>query len=44
MSRGMPRAEAQKVVVDGFFAPVLQRIPFESVRERLKRAIEAKMG
>ena len=24
--------------------PVLQRIPFEGVRERLKRAIEAKMG
>ena len=44
MSRGMPRAEAQKVVVDGFFDPVLQRIPFEGVRERLKRAIEAKMG
>jgi len=44
MSRGMPRAEAQKVVVDGFFDPVLQRIPFEGVRDRLKRAIEAKMG
>ena len=44
MSRGMPRAEAEKVVVDGFFDPVLQRIPFEGVRERLKRAIEAKMG
>jgi Fe-S cluster assembly protein SufD len=44
MSRGMPRAESEKVVVDGFFDPVLQRIPFEGVRERLKRAIEAKMG
>ncbi len=43
-SRGMPRSEAEKVVVDGFFDPVLQRIPFEGVRERLKRAIEAKMG
>jgi len=44
MSRGMPRSEAEKVVVDGFFDPVLQRIPFEGVRERLKHAIEAKMG
>ena len=44
MSRGMPREESEKVVVDGFFDPVLQRIPFEGVRERLKRAIEAKMG
>ena len=44
MSRGVPRAEAEKVVVDGFFDPVLQRIPFEGVRQRLKKAIEAKMG
>ena len=44
LSRGLPRSEAQKVVVDGFFDPVLQRIPFEGVRERLKHAIEAKMG
>ena len=44
LSRGMPRAEAQKVVVDGFFDPVLQRIPFEGVRDRLKHAIESKMG
>jgi Fe-S cluster assembly protein SufD len=44
LTRGLPRAEAEKVVVDGFFDPVLQRIPFEGVRERLKRSIEAKMG
>ena len=44
MARGLPRAEAEKLVVDGFFDPVLQRIPFEGVRQRLKKAIEAKMG
>jgi Fe-S cluster assembly protein SufD len=44
MARGMPRAEAERLVVDGFFDPVLQRIPFEGVRQRLKKAIEAKMG
>jgi Fe-S cluster assembly protein SufD len=44
LTRGLPRAEAEKVVVDGFFDPVLQRIPFEGVRDRLKRSIEAKMA
>ncbi|MEP7356373.1 MAG: Fe-S cluster assembly protein SufD [Anaerolineales bacterium] len=44
LSRGLPRAEAEKVVVDGFFDPVLQRIPFAGVRDRLKSAIESKMG
>jgi Fe-S cluster assembly protein SufD len=44
MARGLPRREAEKLVVDGFFDPILQRIPFEGVRQRLKKAIEAKMG
>jgi Fe-S cluster assembly protein SufD len=44
MARGISRADAERLVVDGFFDPVLQRIPFEGVRERLKHAIEAKMG
>ncbi|MEK7326035.1 MAG: Fe-S cluster assembly protein SufD [Chloroflexota bacterium] len=44
MSRGVPRAEAEKVVVDGFFDPIMQRIPFEGVIARLKKDIEKKMG
>ena len=44
MARGLPRKEAEKLVVDGFFDPILQRIPFEGVRQRLKKVIEAKMG
>ena len=44
MSRGLPRTEAERMVVDGFFDPVMQRIPFEGVRERLKQAIVEKMG
>jgi len=44
MARGLDRAEAERLVVDGFFDPVLQRIPFEGVRQRLKKSIEAKMG
>lgn len=44
MSRGMPRAEAEKLLVDGFFDPIMQRIPFPGVITRLKKDIERKMS
>ena len=44
MSRGIPRAEAEKLVVFGFFGEVTSRIPLTGVREKLDRAIEAKIG
>uniref|UniRef100_A0A832I0I7 Fe-S cluster assembly protein SufD n=1 Tax=Eiseniibacteriota bacterium TaxID=2212470 RepID=A0A832I0I7_UNCEI len=44
MARGLPRVEAQRLIVEGFFAPVLDRIPLESVRERLRAEIERKIG
>jgi Fe-S cluster assembly protein SufD len=43
MSRGIERPMAQLMVIDGFFDELLQRIPFERVRERLQEAIEAKI-
>lgn len=43
MSRGIDRVTAERVVVDGFYDPIMQRIPFEGVRERLKETIERKM-
>jgi Fe-S cluster assembly protein SufD len=43
MSRGIPRDMATRLIVGGFFAPVIERIPLESVRERLEEAIEAKL-
>jgi Fe-S cluster assembly protein SufD len=43
MSRGIPRAEAELMVIEGFFDELLDRIPFERVRERLQAAIEAKI-
>ncbi len=43
MSRGIPVREATKLIVDGFFDPLMQRIPFEGVRERLQQSINAKM-
>jgi Fe-S cluster assembly protein SufD len=44
LSRGMPRPEAEKLVVDGFFDPIMQRIPFPGVVLRLKKDIERKMS
>jgi Fe-S cluster assembly protein SufD len=43
-SRGIPQAEAEKLVVEGFFDPIFQRIPFEGVRERFQEYIAAKMA
>ncbi len=42
-SRGIPPADAERVMVEGFFDPIMQRIPFEGVRERFQQAILNKM-
>jgi len=31
------------LIVSGFFDPIMQRIPFEEVRNRLEKAIQEKM-
>jgi Fe-S cluster assembly protein SufD len=43
MSRGMPREDAERMIVVGFFDPIMERIPFEEVRNRLGTHIEAKL-
>ncbi len=43
-SRGIPQKDAERLVVEGFFDPIMQRIPFEGVRERFHQAILEKMG
>jgi len=43
-SRGIPYREAERLIVEGFFDPIMQRIPFEGVRTRFQNAIEDKMG
>lgn len=43
-SRGIPQSEAEKLVVEGFFDPIFQRIPFDGVRERFQEYIAAKMS
>lgn len=44
MSRGIPRPVATQMVVEGFFDPIMQRIPFEGVRQRLASRIVEKVG
>src|ERR687886_828320 len=44
MSRGIPRREAEKLVVYGFFGEVTSRIPLPGLKEKLDRAIEGKIG
>jgi len=43
ISRGIPRPEAEKMIVEGFFDPIIQRIPFDGVRNRFLKAIQKKM-
>lgn len=43
MSRGIPRADAELMVAEGFFEELLERIPFERVRDRLRASLEAKI-
>ncbi len=43
MVRGISREEAERIIVQGFFEPVLQRIPLENLRIRLRRSIVRRM-
>ncbi len=43
-SRGIPQKEAEKLIVMGFFDPIMARIPFEGVQIRFQDAIREKMS
>ncbi len=43
-ARGIPKVEAERLIVEGFFDPIMQRIPFEGVRERFQESIQNKMA
>jgi Fe-S cluster assembly protein SufD len=43
MTRGLSRAEAERLIVRGFFQDVLDRIELEPVREALGAALEARI-
>ncbi|MGE5176781.1 MAG: Fe-S cluster assembly protein SufD [Hyphomicrobiales bacterium] len=44
MARGLSRLDAERLIIAGFFEPVLERIPSESLRTLVTEAIERKAG
>jgi Fe-S cluster assembly protein SufD len=42
--RGLPRAQAERLLVRGFLNQVLVQIPLETVRNTVERAIDEKLG
>lgn len=42
-SRGLPYEDAEHLIVEGFFDPIMQRIPFEGVRARFQQSIQNKL-
>jgi Fe-S cluster assembly protein SufD len=43
MARGLPRSEAERLIVRGFFQDVLDRVELEPVRDALAAALEARI-
>jgi Fe-S cluster assembly protein SufD len=43
-ARGLPRSEAQNLIVEGFFRPVIDRVPVEEIQIFLETAIARKVG
>jgi Fe-S cluster assembly protein SufD len=43
MTRGVPRIEAERLFIDGYFWDVLERIPFEDVQNRLLADVDRKI-
>ena len=39
MSRGLSRQEAEQLIVEGFFEPVIQKIPLEELREKIREMV-----
>jgi len=43
MSRGIPKTEAERLVIHGFLAPVVKQLPIEGVKKQLTEVIERKV-
>lgn len=43
-ARGLSEAEATRLIVQGFFEPIVSAIPVEGVQEALRRMVDRKMG
>lgn len=44
MARGLSRPQAERMIVQGFFQAVIDRVPVESVARKLEQVIERKIG
>jgi Fe-S cluster assembly protein SufD len=43
-TRGLTTSESKRLIVEGFFEPVMDRIPFEGVKNRFRESIQRKMN
>ena len=43
-SRGIPETTAKRMIVQGFFGDVLERIPFEHARKLIETELESRLG
>lgn len=43
MSRGISKAEAERLIIHGFLAPVVNSLPIEGVKQQLTKVIEGKV-
>jgi len=43
MSRGIPKQEAERLIIHGFLAPVVNELPIEGVKKQLVEVIERKV-
>jgi Fe-S cluster assembly protein SufD len=43
-ARGIPHDEAERMLVEGFYAEVLERVPSERLQQRVRGVIEAKLA
>ena len=44
MSRGIPEADARRMIIRGFFTEVINRVPVESIREELEKRVVDELG
>lgn len=43
MSRGIPQTEAERLIIHGFLAPVVEKLPIKEVQDQLTEIIERKV-
>ncbi len=43
-SRGIPESTAKRMLIQGFFGQVLDRIPFEEARTLVENELEGRLG